>query len=279
MLNRSAKPPAPAALVRPPRGVPAAFTLVELLIVIAIIALLMAMLVPTVAGTRRQSRAVQCASNIRQLCTAIFGYAAENKQRFPSNIPSPAPGFFWDLSSSAGGYASIDGPAKGGVFTCPDDLEGASRSYAMNVWASSAPDINVTSLVPKRGQYWSPGARDGSRLILITEAWSITNGVAGREAAHVIGYRGTTAGQRFGGAAGLAPPVDFGIFGKANSELPFARHRPSHSPGIGNQPIGAINIGYLDGHVALKTDGALVDAESGKSTLDTLWSSWDLDNP
>src|SRR3954464_11776181 len=113
----SAKPLAPAAL--PKRD---GFTLVELLVVIGIIALLMGILLPTVAGTRRQSRALQCASNIRQLCTAIFGYAADNKGRFPSNLPSPAPGGYWYLTSSAGGYASNIGPAVGSVFTCPDDL-------------------------------------------------------------------------------------------------------------------------------------------------------------
>jgi prepilin-type processing-associated H-X9-DG protein len=48
---------------------------------------------------------------------------------------------------------------------------------------------------------------------------------------------------------------------------------------VGNQPIGAVNIGYFDGHVALKSNGDLVDAESGRSTLDSLWSSWDLENP
>jgi len=271
----SAKPLAPAA---PPKR--DGFTLVELLVVIGIIALLMGILLPTVAGTRRQSRSLQCASNIRQLCVAIFEYAADNKGRFPSNLQSPAPGTFWHYTTSAGGYVSVDGPAKNGVFTCPDDVEGAKRSFAMNAFASSAADPVIAGLIPKRGNYWGSNARDSSRLILIAEAWSgLGNDVSGREPSNLMGYRGTTAGQRFGGGAGLSPPVNFGTVGLANSELPFVRHRAAHSPGTGNQPIGAVNIGYADGHVALKTNGDLVDPDSGRSTFDSIWSSWDWENP
>jgi len=279
-MHRSAKPPAPPAPTRYPisllRAPARAFTLVELLVVIGIIALLMGMLLPTVAGTRRQSRNLQCQSNIRQIMLGLSLYKANNKDRYPSNLSLQ--GFFWDLPTVAGPYISEEGVTRGSVFTCPDDRDGASRSYSMNVWASSSPDPAVTGLVPKRGQYWGPTPRESSLLILITESWSTFNGLYGREAAHLIGSRGTTAGQRFGGGSGLAPPPDFFPFGKANSELAFMRHRPNSSPGVGTQPIGAINIGYLDGHVALKTNGELVDAE-GKSTLDSLWSNWDRDNP
>jgi prepilin-type N-terminal cleavage/methylation domain-containing protein/prepilin-type processing-associated H-X9-DG protein len=275
MMYRSAKPPAPPAPVRR-----AGFTLVELLVVIGIIALLLAMLLPTITGARRQARVVLCASNIRQLCIALTSYATDNKQRFPVNI-GPSPGNYWHYSTSAGSYVSTDEFPKYGVFTCPTDLEGAARSYSMNAFASSAVDGTVASLSPKRGTYWSLNARHSSRLILVTEGWSgnFEQTVSGRVAPNIIGYRGIFAGQRFGGGNGLTPPIDVGIFGKANSELPFFRHRPRSSPATGNEPIGAVNIGYADGHVALRTNGQLVDPDSGKSTFDSLWSSWDWDNP
>jgi prepilin-type N-terminal cleavage/methylation domain-containing protein/prepilin-type processing-associated H-X9-DG protein len=272
MMRMPANIPARGARARS-----AGFTLVELLIVIGIIALLMGILLPSIAGSRRQSRALQCASNIRQLCTAIFGYAAENKGRFPTNLQSPAPGQYWYYPDYAGGYVSKDGPTVGGVFTCPDDIDGTRRSYAMNVWASSALDPVIATLKPTRGTLWGPAPRDSSRLILITESWSL-NGFPW-EAKATVGARGTTAGQRFGGGSGIAPPIDAGPAGMANSELAFSRHRPANSPGTGTLPIGAINIGYADGHVALKHNTELVDPETGKSTLDSLWSSWDFDNP
>lgn len=55
-----------------------AFTLVELLVVIGIIAVLAAILLPTIAGARKQAHVVRCLSNQRQLMTAMLLYAAAN---------------------------------------------------------------------------------------------------------------------------------------------------------------------------------------------------------
>lgn len=54
------------------------FTLIELLVCVAIIALLMAILLPTLGRAREQGKAVQCASNLHQMGNASAAYTVEN---------------------------------------------------------------------------------------------------------------------------------------------------------------------------------------------------------
>jgi prepilin-type N-terminal cleavage/methylation domain-containing protein len=62
------------------------FTLVEVLVVIAIIAVLVAMLMPALSAAREQGRKIQCASNQRQLALGTAQYTIDFKQYTPDPI-------------------------------------------------------------------------------------------------------------------------------------------------------------------------------------------------
>ncbi len=64
------------------RRTPRAFTLIELLVVISIIALLIGILLPSLAMAKRSAESAQCKSNIRSLATVNIAYATDNKQYF-----------------------------------------------------------------------------------------------------------------------------------------------------------------------------------------------------
>ena len=68
-----------------PRTTRRAFTLVELLVVIGIIAVLIGILLPVMGRAREQARRAQCLSNLRQIGMAILSYAQEKK-----SLPGPA---------------------------------------------------------------------------------------------------------------------------------------------------------------------------------------------
>jgi len=74
------------ALPKPLRGT-AAFTLIELLVVIAIIAILAAMLLPSLAKAKASANESKCLNNLHQLALAWYSYATDANDVMVPNAP------------------------------------------------------------------------------------------------------------------------------------------------------------------------------------------------
>ena len=112
------------------------FTLVEMLIVVAILAVLIGILLPSVHRARGTARSAVCLSNLRQMTTAAHVYANRNRNCYPlAYYFDGARMVSWDytMDFSGGGPAVNPGLLWGGmspgeVQQCPS-FDGASNSF------------------------------------------------------------------------------------------------------------------------------------------------------
>ncbi|MHC4638040.1 MAG: type II secretion system protein [Planctomycetota bacterium] len=114
------------------------FTLIELLVVISIIALLMAILLPTMAKAKEQAIAASCIANLRQWTVAYTMWIGDNNGLFGRGAP-PAK-YYGDNEKlrecPAGGGYSMNGWCGGGYATQTSEM----------IWKS--PSIKDASEVP-----------------------------------------------------------------------------------------------------------------------------------
>lgn len=137
-----------------------AFTLIELLVVISIIAVLTALLLPSVAMVRNAALVSVCASNQHQIYMALSGYSLDWEGSFPplANPGTPGTASWWDVQAFQllSDTTTVSGSCP--VFRCPADRFHSGfggtqrRSYQIN----QGNRTNNAFLLSNLKQPWRP---------------------------------------------------------------------------------------------------------------------------
>lgn len=248
------------------RNTPKGFTLVELLIVIAIIAALIALLLPALNQVRQSAIQLQCLSRMKQLNTAVFLFANENGGKlppifagstsssgsntytFPSwfNAPCIMP---WDVSTRNRAldtgyltkYMGNGGIPDYRLYLCPlletnlTPSNSGNRSYTYNCYLGGAPDNWFTLPGAVVGgwadckPYKIGGVKNASSYALFIESGSVLSG---------IGTKGNQFRFRQWGGA------ETGSYASPNSY-----HLPDVTGGFGIHKLKNIGGTYTNGSV------------------------------
>lgn len=239
-------PPA-AALTAPPQV--SGFTLVELLVVLAIVALLAGLLLPALAAAKGRSHRTTCGSNLRQIGLAWEMYLADAGQRFPDrrDLKLTLPGGYrpwdnWPASDPRSGWAAqVLEPhlAAGGVWFCP-----GLRATDLATLPQAAQAVRGDSNAPA-ASYWLWRFDRADEPIPLDNFWgkSPEQALADLRAANhpVVGTPH--------GPAEVELAVDVYFPGTIPAVPESLRGRSSHR--------GGMNRLFLDGHVEFRRDRRL----------------------
>lgn len=223
------------------------FTLVELLVVIAIIALLIGILLPSLAAARTSARGVVCQSNQRQLVTAWTMYANDYRDRamplayWSSKDIATGPQIYWwgtqgtpttPVDHARGfiaPYLNAD-LAKRSVYECPSQPWGTYRPQGARPQPTSTYGYNGYFLSPSKTPGW--GAQIGHR------PWQRLSSID--QPSDLLVFADTLLGSEFEGdpvrnCALLDPPLLFmGLSG--NYPIPGT---PANGQDLADQLLGS----------------------------------------
>lgn len=152
------------------------FTLVELLVVIGIIAVLISILLPSLARARQSANALACAANLKQNYAGLLFYAQEHKGKLPMGDDGNwAAGWVYQISLMLGSDPQVTGGFSK-VLLCADAMQenpwyGWTYHVQGNVRAMCQPGLGDA----KRGYqparaYPLAGANDSSAKMLLWDS-------------------------------------------------------------------------------------------------------------
>ncbi|WP_198529887.1 type II secretion system protein [Geminisphaera colitermitum] len=106
------------------------FTLVELLVVIAVIGVLAGLVLSVLPKVRQSAHRATCASHLRQLGVLVMNYAAENKDQLPRSREGGSFSFVSNLLPDMKFGNKKDHPM-GKLLYCPADKSGGVATYSI----------------------------------------------------------------------------------------------------------------------------------------------------
>ncbi len=147
------------------------FTLIELMVVVAIMTILMSILLPGLSGAREQARGIYCSNNVRQIMLANMQYGNENNETWPGRADDSVQNDYDNTLRSwvpCGTATDSRFDVKKGalyplvknekLFLCPtDDQPNGQLSYSINanIYASTvcSPSREPTIRYPRPGRF------------------------------------------------------------------------------------------------------------------------------
>ena len=270
---------AASAAKRPPRNYtnPTAFTLVELLIIIAIILSITAITLPALQLARSHTKAVVCGANLGRLCSAMAAYESMNetlpygfnvrKDVPPGGFPggsSDKPGWWWfnyiDVYSG-------DAVGKPSIVKCPAkhltdrrrQLITLSGNYGANL--SLCKEGGTTDAEFKGMPLSRSEVKDKSRTMLLVDS-----GYATIKWQHAAKKPPEALTNKIQDTAAYIPGLSINsqrqIFPGQETDAINGRH-----------PNKTVNVGFVDGHVSrVKAEELLTDSKGDTSeNSDVKW--------
>ncbi len=266
-----------------PRG----FTLIELIVVIAMISALLALSVSALRAAREQTRAVVCASNLRQLLLSMTSYAGTN-ETFPPGFEVPdvdertgryagtctvdLAGWWWFDRSLELNHTTMDGVD---VLTCPSRRQSdpvLSTDLLCGNYGANLSICRVTQYLKpyKSGFYGAPLSvgqirRPSETLLLVDSGYSLISWWHATEEPPVTIPADSPMVQHTAYVPGMS----------MNRNKPLWSGQAEDAIG-GRHPHKTVNVGFVDGSVGVKTpaDNLLVT-----KTDDVQWKSGPLWQP
>lgn len=241
----------------------AAFTLIEMLVVIAVIALLSSLMMPLIGKSREKAMDMNCQSNIKQSLVALLGFAMDHESNVPLryNPSTTSPGSWrsWSYVLKNTGYMQ-DYRSKQG-----EEIE--RRAYSCPLSTGTEKQVNA-----------------GQDVVYGINMYCFTS--KGEKSSYKISQYNPLGLWKFSGANSrmtylslmlVEEPTSFILLGEAFSSFYLTRYGLELQDSVigGDNSYmwlrhnGHANVGFADGHVGK------INRDTGKNYLQS-WRSWVL---